>query len=729
VLTGFRVSCFAEGPILLDLLDHRFNELAVETHKNLAPRTAVAVGACGVALLMLPWRVCAVWLAIGLCIESWGWLASRAQYLGRPVDRTAQLNFLANLTALIVNWFMLAFMFWQTREADGAVCAIVIWLSIIGFAQTFASRTPLGFTICGVAPALGMLGVALAGTHYGGMDRRPIVGILILAIGFAIAGAHQTFAAGRKFYDTQQRLRDSEAQYRVLADNVTDIIGLTSLSGEWRYISPSVETALGYTVDEFRALPHFSCVHSDDRPGLLPQIEQLLATGGACTVEYRLIRKDGSLSWMETSFTVIHDPQTGAPCELAWLSRDVNHRKALEQELIQALESAEAGAAAKANFLANMTHELRTPLNAIIGFSGILKMSKDLTAKDGRHAGLISDASSTLLGVVNSVLDFSKLESGVFEFDAQPFHPAGIARSVAMLLEDQAGGRGISLAVIADDDIPPLSGDAPRLQQVLLNLLSNAVKFTEQGGVTVQVEQGQASEAGCRLRISVTDTGIGIAPGQLDAVFERFNQADGSVSRRFGGTGLGLAISKRIIELMGGRIGVTSREGHGSTFWFELHLPPAQIPRDAAGDEAAQSSLERPLRVLVVEDVDVNRELVRAMLEPFEIEIETAVNGVEAIEAVEKARFDAVLMDIQMPVMDGMTAMRRIRSMADPEISQLPIIAMTANVLPEQIQRCLEAGADDHVGKPINIGQLLEALSRWTGDERETGERCRVVSA
>jgi PAS domain S-box-containing protein len=689
----------------------------------------VAVGACGVALLMLPWRVCAIWLAIGLAVECWSWFASRPQHLGRTVDRTAQLNYLANLTALIVNWFMLALLFWRTRAPDGAVCAIVIWLSIIGFAQTFASRTPLGFMVCGVAPALGMLGVALAGTHYGGMDRRPILGILICAIGFAIAGARQTFAAGRKFYHTQQLLCDSEAQYRVLADNVTDIIGLTSLSGEWRYISPSVEMALGYTVDEFRALPHFSYVHPDDQPGLQPKIDQMLVTGGACTVEYRLVRKDGSLTWMETSFTVINDPRTGAPLELASLSRDVNHRKAMEQELMQALESAEAGAAAKANFLANMTHELRTPLNAIIGFSGILKTSKDLTAKDGRHAGLISDASSTLLGVVNSVLDFSKLESGVFEFDAQPFHPGGMARSVAMLLETQAAARRISLDVVAADDIRPLSGDAPRLQQVLLNLLSNAVKFTEQGGVTVRVEQDQPSDVGCRLRVSVTDTGIGIASSQLDAVFERFNQADGSVSRRFGGTGLGLAISKRIVELMGGRIGVTSQEGQGSTFWFELVLPPALISIDAAGEETAQAGLERPIRVLLVEDVDVNRELVCAMLEPFEIDIETAINGAEALEAVGNARFDAVLMDIQMPVMDGMTAMRRIRAMADPEINGLPIIAMTANVLPEQIQRCLEAGADDHVGKPINIGQLLEVLSRWTGDEREAGETRREMSA
>jgi len=687
------------------------------------------VGACGVALLILPWRVCAVWLAIGLSIECWGWFASRAQYLGRPIDRPVQLNFLTNLTALIVNWFMLALLFWQTRNPDGAVCAIVIWLSIIGFAQTFASRTPLGFAICGVAPALGMLAAVLSAAHYGGMDRRLIVGILILANGFAIAGARQTFAAGRKFYDTQHRLRDSEAQYRVLADNVTDIIGLTSLTGEWRYISPSVETALGYTVAEFCALPHFSYVHPADQPGLEPRIDALLATGGTCTVEYRLMRKDGSLTWMETSFTVINDPQTGAPFELASLSRDVNHRKALERELTQALERAEAGAAAKANFLANMTHELRTPLNAIIGFSRLLKTSRDLTAKDERHAGLISDASSTLLGVVNSVLDFSKLDSGVFEFDAQPFHPLDMARSVAMLLEDQATARGISLEVIANGAVSPLSGDAPRLQQVLLNLLSNAVKFTEQGGVTVRLEQAATRDAGCRLRVSVTDTGIGIARSQLDAVFERFNQADGSVSRRFGGTGLGLAISKRIIELMGGRIGVTSRKGRGSTFWFELALPPAQIPVDAAGEESAQTSLERPIRVLLVEDVAVNRELVHAMLEPFEIEIDTAVNGAEALEAVGNARFDAVLMDIQMPVMDGMTAMRRIRAMADPEISRLPLIAMTANVLPEQVQRCLEAGADDHVGKPINIGQLLEVLSRWTGDEREVGEVRREMSA
>jgi CheY-like chemotaxis protein len=359
----------------------------------------------------------------------------------------------------------------------------------------------------------------------------------------------------------------------------------------------------------------------------------------------------------------------------------------------------------------------------------VLAGSGDLSGRDARHAQLINEASSTLLVVVNDVLDFSKLESGGFELDPQPFDPLAMARSVAMLVEGQATERGLVLDVRGVGENLILSADGPRLRQVLLNLVSNALKFTTEGRVTVEVAQSPGADGERRLRVSVADTGIGIPDDKLEAVFERFSQADASVSRQFGGTGLGLAICKRIIAQMHGEIGAESHVGQGSTFWFEIELPIAAMRADSAAERGgvAAATLERPVRLLLVEDVAVNRELVRVILEPFDIEISTAENGVEAIEAVKEADYDVVLMDVQMPVMDGLTAARHIRAAEDPRAPRLPIVAMTANVLPEQVDRCHDAGMDDHLGKPISPAALLEAILRWTAPA-ELGEAPRTAT-
>jgi PAS domain S-box-containing protein len=705
---------------LLALLDRRFDEFAADAHEILALRALVAVGAAAVAMLLLPWTLCALWAMATLAVELWGWFASRDQYLGRAAGRGGQLMFAASLATLITAWFGLGLAFWLTGRLDGAVCAVIVWLTLSGFAQTFASRTPVGFGICGVAPAVATITTLLVTPQASDFVRMPVIGVMALSIGFALAGAQQTFRAGRRLGHLLAALRDREEQYRVLADNVSDTISLRAVGGAVRYVSPAVVDALGYTPEEFAAIDPLEPVHPDDRARMRETYQGLLATGAGATLEYRRVRKDGAPTWTESSFTLVTDPTTGEPREVISVSRDVNARKAMEQQLVEARERAEAGAAAKAEFLANMTHELRTPLNAIIGFSRILKDSTELSARDARHADLISAASATLLTVVNDVLDFSKLESGAFVLEARPFDPLMMTQAVAALVEEQAIQRGLALTVRGRGDNLALMGDGARLQQVLLNLLSNALKFTQVGGVDVTLDQAPAKDGARWLRVEVSDTGIGVPVGQLDAIFERFNQADGSVSRRFGGTGLGLAICKRIIELMHGRIGVTSREGEGSTFWFEVVMPPAaSADGEPVAAEPAAAELDRPIRLLLVEDVDVNRELVRVMLEPFDVAIDIAGNGEEAIAAVSLFAYDLVLMDVQMPVMDGLTAARRIRALADPAASSLPIIAMTANVLPDQIRRCLEAGMDGHLGKPISPADLLQALAHWSAHTRE----------
>ncbi|MFC4443964.1 PAS domain-containing hybrid sensor histidine kinase/response regulator [Caulobacter henricii] len=512
--------------------------------------------------------------------------------------------------------------------------------------------------------------------------------------------------------DALERLRESDRLYRLLSENLTDNINLWSRTGERLYMSPSIERLTGFTVEEWLTLPPEAMTSPEDYAHVQALVRTLVPGGESKIYEYESARKDGTPIWFESTYKRV----AGAERELLVTTRDVTERKKLELELTRALGLAQLAVAAKSDFLANMTHELRTPLNAIIGFAGVLKGSTTLSERDARHVGLIQDASNTLLNVVNDVLDFSRLEAGGVELDPQPFDPREMVASCAALIEGQAGAKGLILEVVAPDDVQAMQADAPRLTQVLLNFLSNAVKFTNSGRVTVVVDQRLDGEQGM-LRIEVRDTGIGIASHQLDGVFERFSQADAAVSRRFGGTGLGLAISRRIIEQMGGDIGVYSREGEGSRFWFEIRAPLCDLVPEAPREDPAPPDSDQSLHLLLVEDNAVNRELIRTMLEPFGITIETANDGVAGVEAMRQGSFDLVLMDVQMPGMDGLTATRRIRAMTDMPGSRTPIVAMTANVLPEQVANCIAAGMDDHLGKPINPTKLLETVARWSGRE------------
>ena len=520
------------------------------------------------------------------------------------------------------------------------------------------------------------------------------------------------------------KLRESEGLYRLLADNQHDVISLWSEDGRRIYASPSTERAFGFTTSELLTVPKAAHGIDEDQPMILEAVDKLVPGGPATTVEYRLRHKDGGLLWVEGTFKKLNDGSGG----LLSTTRVITERKALQLELVQALDEARDALAVKSDFLANMTHELRTPLNAIVGFSGLLRDSDTLAPADWRSVSLIHDASQTLLDVVNDVLDFSRLEAGAVEFEQTPFDPVQVAETTMQLLSGQAGEKGLSLSLRAEGVSGMVLGDASRLRQVLLNFLSNAVKFTPRGRIELVVRQDDSPQ-GRRLHVSVTDEGIGVPPEQLDSIFGRFTQSDASVSRKFGGTGLGLAISKRIIDGIGGRIGVDSEPGHGSTFWFEVTLPVAGADEAAAAASTDEADFGPALRLLVVDDNSVNRELVCALLAPFDIEIETAADGVEAVERAAAREFDIILMDVQMPNLDGLSATARIRAAA-PAGRRTPIIAMTANVLPEQVARCLEAGMDDHIGKPINAGALLETLSRWSAaDEEEEAAEHRQPAA
>jgi PAS domain S-box-containing protein len=512
-----------------------------------------------------------------------------------------------------------------------------------------------------------------------------------------------------------QRIKKSEARYRLLADRATDIIVTYGTDGLLTYVSPSIEAVAGLLPRDLIGKPVTSLILSEDVPAVVERFKKLVhqaTDANGDRLRYRASGRGGAVLWFETRTAIIRDAD-GTVIEFQDVVRDITETKKLEDQLIEARDRAEAGARAKSEFLANMSHELRTPLTSVIGFSGLLQASEHLPASERGYADRIQTASDALLSVINDILDYSKLEAQAVEMEPLAFDPRVLVDGAATIIEAQCRNKGLALSVAIDPDLPvALTGDAGRLRQVMLNFLSNAVKFTPHGGIHLTMGGQMAAEGQWRLRVSVTDTGIGMSPDQSATMFDRFTQADASTTRIYGGTGLGLAISRRLVELMGGTVGADSRPGEGSTFWLEVALPVAE---SVAGPAVYDASIPRTGgRILVADDAAANRELIVAILGGLGLTVDAVCDGAEAVEAARTGRYDLVLMDVQMPVMDGLAATRAIRAMEGP-VARLPILALTANVQREQIDRCLAAGMDGHLGKPIQIAELAEALGRCLG--------------
>jgi PAS domain S-box-containing protein len=555
--------------------------------------------------------------------------------------------------------------------------------------------------------------------------------------------------------EAQAALRATSTLQRAILESANYSIISTAPDGIIQTFNSTAERMLGYTSLDVAGRVTPALIHDADevraRAGeLTRELGRKIEAGFEAFVakavlgepderEWTYIRKDGGRFPVLLSVTALFG-EGGEATGFLGVASDITERKRVARELLEAKEAAEAANHAKSDFLAMMSHEIRTPMNAVCGMTNLL-LDSSLNPRQMEFAQTVAQSAEALLEIINNILDFSRIEAGAhFQLEEEVFSLPEMVRGVIRLLQPRSTVSHIALMAEMAPGLPDtLRCDGGRLRQVLVNLVGNGIKFTERGSVTLRVQCLKAEGHRVRLYFEVVDTGIGISADDMTQLFRPFSQADRSASRRRGGTGLGLAISKRIVELMGGRIGMESFPGQGSRFWFELDVDVVQTP--ASGPAAAVSSLpsvaplltsapvlsgpDHALRILVAEDHDTNRRLAMFMLESLGYRADFAVNGVEAVEAWERLDPDVIFMDCQMPEMDGFEATREIRRREAARTLHSPrrvrIVALTANALKGECERCLAAGMDGYISKPFTRQQIDNALARRPTRADETG--------
>ncbi len=544
----------------------------------------------------------------------------------------------------------------------------------------------------------------------------------------------------------EEALQASSERYRLIVQTAAEGIWMTGADDKTCFVNPTMARMLDYQVEQMlgSAMADFM---DDDGRALLREHMQRRPSGQAEQADVRLFRRDGSALWCLLSSTLVNSDDGSYAGMLAMIT-DITARRQAEnalRELNEHLEErvamrtgelelarlqAEEASQTKGQFLANMSHEIRTPMNGVIGMA-YLALKTDLDPRQRDYLEKIRFAGEHLLGIIDDILDISKIEAGKLEIEQVDFALDHVIQTLTTVVAPKAASRELELLFDLEPSLPPvLRGDPLRLCQVLINYTNNAIKFSEKGHIDIRVRQVVGDAGSCLLRFEVSDHGIGIPEQEMDKLFQSFQQADTSTTREYGGTGLGLSICKQLAQLMGGEVGVHSQPGHGSTFWFtaRLGISTSRVPTiisqvsDAAAEllasaqTAAVMGALKHARILLVEDNTFNQQIALEMLEEVGSTVCLAANGMEALELLRQTAFDCVLMDVQMPLMDGLEATRRIRS--DPRLADMRVLAMTATATSEDRVRCLDAGMDDFISKPIQPALMYQTIANWL-PERE----------
>jgi PAS domain S-box-containing protein len=583
----------------------------------------------------------------------------------------------------------------RSRPVYFAVCSLASLAMLSGVAAmvVHAIRTPEAQnveTLVGAGVAVGVLGCVL----------------------FLYRGVAAQAALVQRQLESEHALA---RRYQELFENASDMVYTLDLDGRLTSMNKAGEAMTGVVLAEKPALSFADLVAPASREAVermrlslvrdaVPVREELEFRGAlgarlVAQVAERLIRRDGR------------------PVGVHGIARDVTMQKRAEIEMRNAREAAESANRAKSQFLANMSHEIRTPMNGIVGMTD-LALDTELTAEQREYLQTVQSCADSLLRLVNDVLDFSKIEAGKFALDPVDFAVRDTLEEIRKMLGLRAAEKGLALVFTVAPDVPErLVGDVDRLRQVLLNLVGNALKFTSVGRVAVDVDFMSSAPEGAEIRFAVCDTGIGIPADKLRLIFEPFTQADGATTRRFGGTGLGLTISSRLVQMMGGSLAVDSEPGKGSRFFFNARFavaaqarPKPRAPSEPAACHPAAAAGPPGLRILLAEDNPVNQRLTERLLQKRGHTIVVASDGRQAVAAASRETYDLILMDVQMPLVNGFEATAAIRALEHETGRRTPIVAITAHAMAGDRERCLEAGMDAYISKPVRAYELYAAI-------------------